>query len=490
MPGHRRRSIAPRGMPCLLAALALSVSAGVRADDPVELPTVEVVGTTPLPGLGVRIDQIPAPVQTAKSPAILRSNAIELPGFMNRFLGGVFVNDIQGNPFQPDVTYRGYTASPLLGHAAGAVGLHGRRAAQPTFRRRRELGLDSADRDLVDRAAAGLQPPVRPQHAGRRAVDRNQVGAHRARYERRRPATAQYNRASAAVPDRAAAWENGVDAFATGNLFNEDGWRDDSPSRIGQLFAQGRLARLRDNDRVADAAPTPTTDLTGNGLQEQRFLARDYASVYTKPDDTNNQSMFVNLVGEPGGERRRARCRATCSIGEIKTSTLNGDINDDSLDQAVYQPNAAEQAALAAAGYTGFPTSGENASNTPFPFWRCIANALLNERAEREVQRAAQPHQHVAVELGRIRTGHVRAAARRRAQSVRRRRVVRRESHPLHAVVAIRLPHAGSRSHRGRTRSPTARRTRRTRSTRASTSTARRSTSSVFATDTSRSAAR
>src|SRR5262249_19807258 len=32
--------------------------------------------------------------------------------------------------------------------------------------------------------------------------------------------------------------------------------------------------------------------------------------------------------------------------------------------------------ALAAAGYSGYPTSGANASNTPFPFWRCIAQAL------------------------------------------------------------------------------------------------------------------
>src|SRR6185436_13428783 len=63
----------------------------------------------------------------------------------------------------------------------------------------------------------------------------------------------------------------------------------------------------------------------------------------------------------------------------IRTNTFNGDINDDSLDQAVYQPNAAEQAALTAAGYTGFPTSGENASNTPFPYWRCIANVLRHD---------------------------------------------------------------------------------------------------------------
>ena len=34
----------------------------------------------------------------------------------------------------------------------------------------------------------------------------------------------------------------------------------------------------------------------------------------------------------------------------IHTDTLNGDLNEDSLDQSVYQPTPAEQAALSAAG--------------------------------------------------------------------------------------------------------------------------------------------
>ena len=67
----------------------------------------------------------------------------------------------------------------------------------------------------------------------------------------------------------------------------------------------------------------------------------------------------------------------TAYYRHISANTLNGDINDDSLDQALYQPDAAERAALAAAGYTGFPVSGETAQNTPFPYWRCLGNVLL-----------------------------------------------------------------------------------------------------------------
>jgi len=63
----------------------------------------------------------------------------------------------------------------------------------------------------------------------------------------------------------------------------------------------------------------------------------------------------------------------------IRTDTFNGDLNENSLDQALYQPSAAERAALAAAGYSGFPASGATADNTPFPFWRCIGQSLLND---------------------------------------------------------------------------------------------------------------
>jgi outer membrane receptor protein involved in Fe transport len=62
--------------------------------------------------------------------------------------------------------------------------------------------------------------------------------------------------------------------------------------------------------------------------------------------------------------------------------TLNGDINQDSLDQSVYQPSAADRAALSAAGYTGFPASGATADNTPFPFWPCIAQALQRDQPD------------------------------------------------------------------------------------------------------------
>jgi hypothetical protein len=80
---------------------------------------VDVVSTTPLAGTDLAIDQIAGPVQTATAADVENSGALELGDFMNRRLNGVYLNEMQGNPFQPDVNFRGYTASLLLGTPEG-----------------------------------------------------------------------------------------------------------------------------------------------------------------------------------------------------------------------------------------------------------------------------------------------------------------------------------------------------------------------------------
>src|SRR5262249_22921005 len=161
-----------------------------------------------------------------------------------------------------------------------------------------------------------------------------------------------------------------------GNGFTEHGWRQASPSDVHQLFS--KVGWQDSKTAFGLTAAYANNTLIGNGLQEQRFLARDYASVYTVPDITTNKSPFLNFTA-----RRILNSQLTVAgnlyYRNIRTRTFNGDLNEDSFDQSVYQPGAAERAALAAAGYTGVPASGANSSNTPFPFWRCIGNVLLRD---------------------------------------------------------------------------------------------------------------
>jgi outer membrane receptor protein involved in Fe transport len=339
---------------------------------------VDVVATTPLPGSDLDVRDIPAPVQTATQQDIRNSMALDLPDFLNRRLSGVTINENQGNPFQVDVNYRGYTASPLVGTPQGlSIYMDGVRLNAP-------FG-DVVNWDLIPRIAiedVGLVPGSNPLFGqntlgGAISFETKDGRSHRGTaidvtggsYGRR---AGEFE--SGGLKDSGWHW------YLAGNWFHEDGWRVASPSDVRQIFGkvgwQGKASSVEVTSGYSDNV------LLASGLQEQRFLVEDYASGYTLGDVTSNRSPFVNAT------MRHAAGTWTVSANAylryLRTSTVNTNLNTDSLDEAVYQPSPADQAALRAAGYTGFPTSGANASNTPFPFWRCIAQALqLAEPAEK-----------------------------------------------------------------------------------------------------------
>ena len=335
--------------------------------------SIQVVAATPLAGVNLGLDQIASPVQVATQKELTASGAVDLSDFLNRRLNGVHLNEIQGNPYQSDLNYRGYTASPLLGTPQGmSIYMDGVRMNQA-------FG-DAVSWDLIPRIAISevtLLPGSNP------LFGLNTLGG----------AVAVETKDGLSAPGmslqlvygskqrRTAEMEHGgafkdLNWYAASNLFFDEGWRDSSPTNVRQFFGRlgWRPAKTDLNLKVSYA----NNSLTGNQLQEARLLARDYAGVYTKPDITNNKSPFVNL-----GMRRNISTKVAVTgnlyFRNIHSSVLNGDINEGSLDQSVYQPSAADRAALAKAGYSGFPLSGATAANTPFPFWRCIAQALQRD---------------------------------------------------------------------------------------------------------------
>ncbi|MFL6448091.1 MAG: TonB-dependent receptor [Bryobacteraceae bacterium] len=331
---------------------------------------IDVIANTPLPGTDLPIEDIPAPVQTASARDIARSGSLNLSDFLNRRLQGVHINENQGNPFQPDVNYRGYTASSLLGTPEGiSVYLDGVRQNQP-------FG-DIVAWDLIPKIAISemaLMPGSNPlfglntlggaisiqtkdgysQPGGTLQLSGGNFG--------RRAGEFEYGGSNA----------SGLSWYAAGNLFREDGWRQFSPSEVRQAF--GKLGWVHGNTSLGLSFGYADNWLTGNGLQDTRFLARDYTSVYTIPDYTWNRSPSLIL-----NVRHAATNSLTLSgnayFRYIRADTTNGDINNDSFDQSLYNLSPADIRALNAAGYRGFPTTG-NSLTQPFPYWRCIAQGL------------------------------------------------------------------------------------------------------------------
>ena len=230
---------------------------------------VEIIETTPLPGVDLPLDAIPAPAQTALERDIRDSGALDLADFLNRRLTSVFINEIQGNPFQPDINYRGYTASPLLGTPQGlSVYMDGVRLNQP-------FG-DVVSWDLIPRVAIAsttLMPGSNPMFG------LNTLGgalAVQTKDGRANPGTSAqvvgggYGRRAVEF-EHGGSIANGVNWYVGGNLFHDSGWRPASPSDVRQIFTkigwQDATTELHVTGAYADNA------LTGNGLQEQRLLA-------------------------------------------------------------------------------------------------------------------------------------------------------------------------------------------------------------------------
>ena len=332
---------------------------------------LDVVATTPLPGVDLAINQVAAPVQVATQADIVASGSLDLSDFLNRKLSGVYLNEMQGNPFQPDVNFRGYTASPLLGTPQGiAVYVDGVRQNQP-------FG-DVVSWDLIPQnsistmtlvpgsdplfglntlggalsiltkdgtTSPGLSGDVTYGSSGRKQLNAEAGGGK----------------------------ATGFNWFLAANAFHESGWRYDSPSDVRQGFA--RLGWRTPTTNLGLTLNYAYNTLTGNGLQDYRLLAADYKSIYSAPDTIGNRSPAFNFIASHTFTPSLT-FSGNAYYRNIRTEGINGNLNTNSLDESVYQPSAADIAALKAAGYTGYPASGANAANTPFPKWRCIAQAL------------------------------------------------------------------------------------------------------------------
>src|SRR5688500_16713816 len=111
---------------CLLIFCVMPALAG--AQQPAPAPPVpaqfeeriEVVAVTPVPGIGLSKLKIPANVQVFTAGTIT-SSTLDLPSLLAERAASVNVADAQAGTFQPDVVFRGFTGSPLLGASEGVA---------------------------------------------------------------------------------------------------------------------------------------------------------------------------------------------------------------------------------------------------------------------------------------------------------------------------------------------------------------------------------
>ena len=313
---------------CFLVAGALSLCFPYRpahAANPaaeLEAPAVDVVGTTPLPGVGTPTSKVPANVQTATDRQIEALPSPALPDFLERSMGGFVSSTSQGNPFQPDVSFRGFAASPLIGTPQGlSVYVDGVRVNEP-------FG-DVVNWDLIPKNAISsvtLIPGSNPVFGlntlgGALAVITKSGSTY--------PGVAAQAYGGSfgrwAIEAEAGGRRGSADFFVAGTAFRESGWREHSASEINQVFAKlGREDARNDLDLSVTAADNK---LAGTQALPLSMLGSP-RQAYTWPDETENRLGGLNLRASRVLDEQNLLF-ANLYYRETRTSVFNSNVNDD-----------------------------------------------------------------------------------------------------------------------------------------------------------------
>jgi iron complex outermembrane receptor protein len=326
----KRSSVSPslrRVAAAIAAATLLLPRAGAQTSSVVEprtatIPSVVVVGSAPLPGLGTPLSQVPSNVQSFGARSIAEQDAVGIPSFLDWNAASVTLNAPSGNTFQPDVSYRGFPASPLLGTPQGLSVYQGGVRINEAF-------ADVVHWDLIPANAIASMQLLPGSNAvfglntlgGALAV--NMKNGFRDSGTLGEAEGGSFGRKKVAA--EAGGTSGQVGAFAAGEAIDEDGWRLHSSTRIRRMYAQAGV-RLGDDDL---GIATTLADNALNGTQALPVsMLSDPRQAYTWPDSTTNRLAFVNASWQrsSGDESLLA---ANAYYRRLSTNGVNSNVNGE-----------------------------------------------------------------------------------------------------------------------------------------------------------------
>jgi outer membrane receptor protein involved in Fe transport len=341
-----------------LAAWAADPDAGTVPGNPAtaqELQQITVIGNTPLPGLGLPLNQVPASVQSGDAKDMQRQQTLELAEYLNKNFSGINITESAANPFQLDVNYHGFTASPLLGTPEGlSVYVDGVRV--------NESFGDTVNWDLIPESAIST---VTLQSGSNPVFGLNTLGGSLSVHTKSghdNPGT-EFEGSGGSFGRRAFEAQTGgevgnFDYFLTGSYFDETGWRDLSPSTVYQGF--GKVGWQNDKTDIDLSYTYADTYLYGNAATPESMLDFRRQASYT-PDLTQNHLNFANLTGTQflTGELLLS---ANVYYRQLTTGSVNGNVNNSYLASNYAGPPIDCTAAPMSRADLAYCAAGQNAT--------------------------------------------------------------------------------------------------------------------------------
>ncbi len=338
---------------CLIAVLYSSASTIALAQPAPDAPREEiiVVGTTPLPGTSIDPDKLPYTVQTIRSSDLTREGTASVITAINDQLGSVSINDDLDDPFQPDILFRGFEASPVLGTPEGlAVYQNGVRI--------NEAFGDNVNWDLfpdvaIDRVDVVSSNPVYGLNALGGAVVVNMKNGFTYQGGQAEISGGSWGQRQGSIQY---GWNDGTwGAYVAGRVLEQDGWREFSPDSLKQLYSD---LSYRGDGLTLDLSFTGANNrLSGESPAPVQELAVSRALVFTSPQSNDNELEFVTLNGAYDADDTLS-IQSNFYYREYRQDVVNG--------------NTTDYAACAAQAYVGFMCQSDGATPLTGPDGRLI----------------------------------------------------------------------------------------------------------------------
>ena len=277
-----------------IVALALASSASLVAAEKMTTGTINVFSVTPLPSIGLPLNIIPANIQMATPKAINAQAGVSLADYMNNNMQSVSTTEMGGNPWQPEITFRGFSASPLLGMPQGiSTYIDGVRVNEP-------FGDVTLWDKIPNFAIGGMQliPGSNPLYGLNTlggAIAMQTKSGRDARGASIEFEAGSWNRQRYLAQYGGVSKDGSVDYFIGHQTTKEDGWRQFSPSRLNQTF--GKVGWQSEKSKLDLSYIGTDNNLVGNGFTPEYLLSGDRDQIHTTPDWTNNYYKHLALNG-------------------------------------------------------------------------------------------------------------------------------------------------------------------------------------------------
>jgi iron complex outermembrane receptor protein len=263
---------------------------GSRAEE-IQLPTFDVVATTPLNGGEINVSQSPFAVWQTSSQDIQTFNDTTLPDTLGRSAPGVTVSNVSGNEFQPDLFYRGFDATSVTGTPQGlAVYQNGTRINEAFGD---VVNWDLIPANAIDKTTIVAANPIFGLNALGGAVTVTMKNGFTWQ-----GAEADFTGGSAARAEEQIQYGKQIGNYSVywaATQINDGGWRVAEASQLTNFYGdvgykangfESHLQLTAGNTQFGVASFTPIQQLQTN-----------FGSVYTLPQTTYNQMVMLQWTG-------------------------------------------------------------------------------------------------------------------------------------------------------------------------------------------------